>query len=294
MAAPGDHIPATSKVPSWAVPPGRNPVRWVGRAARHAAYLSLAYLPARIAFRRLCKLQVVRDAPVPWGPNVLVIANHRSLVDSWLILDNVFGHLRDLRHYHRGPIHPAAYENFLDTPFKRFLFGRVLKCVPILRGGTDSDVMGTLDALATMLRSGTMIIFPEGSRTRTGYVSPTSRWGVGRVIHRARPVVIPVFHHGSQHVLPVGKGRLTWGHDLFLRVGAPLALEDLLALPDERATWQAISDRTLQSLASMERDFLRDRGEPLPVWFDRAILSLDATSPPRAFEGPRHHQGDEL
>ena len=294
MSARKGAVPLPRKVPRWARSPGVHPVRWAKRAAHHLGYLAGAYLPARVGFRQLCNLEVVRDAPVPRGPNVLVVANHRSLVDSWLVLDNVFGGLRDLAHFHRGPIHPAAYENFLDTPFKKFLFGEVLKCVPVLRGGADADVMGTLDALAAMLRTGTMIIFPEGSRTRTGYVSPTSRWGVGRVILHARPTVIPVFHHGSQHVLPVGGKRITFGHDLFVRVGAPLAVEDLLLLPDERSTWQAISDRALQAIASMERDFLRDRGEPLPVWFDHGILSLGASSPPRPFQAPQDERGDLL
>ena len=49
-----------------------------------------------------------------------------------------------------------------------------------------------------------MIIFPEGTRTITERMIDDPKFGAGYIIYQAKPVVIPLYHNGTEKILPVG------------------------------------------------------------------------------------------
>jgi len=117
------------------------------------------------------------DAPL------LVCANHLTMIDSFLITWSLGSPLWFLGHFAAVPWNVPERTNFAVKAWQRALI-YVLKCVPIQRGGRRSDVAGVLDRIADLLLRGeTVLIFPEGGRSRSGRVEvDAAATGVGRVI----------------------------------------------------------------------------------------------------------------
>lgn len=60
----------------------------------------------------------------------------------------------------------------------------LVKCIPVVRGGSREDVSRVLDRVRHLLSRGeTALLFPEGGRSRSGRVEPESAtYGVGRIL----------------------------------------------------------------------------------------------------------------
>jgi 1-acyl-sn-glycerol-3-phosphate acyltransferase len=117
------------------------------------------------------------DAPV------LVCANHLTMFDSFAIAWSLGGMGTYLRHFSWVPWNTPEEVNFASTWWKRILV-YLLKCVPVKRGSNRADVAKTLEKVAELLRRGeSVLIFPEGGRSRTGRVdTEAATYGVGRLV----------------------------------------------------------------------------------------------------------------
>ena len=83
------------------------------------------------------------------------------------------------------PYHPAALENFFSGRIMSWM-SRKWRCIAVKRGERD---MYALSQMIKSLKGGTMIIFPEGTRSRTGRINP-GRVGVGKLIHDTQNVLL--------------------------------------------------------------------------------------------------------
>jgi 1-acyl-sn-glycerol-3-phosphate acyltransferase len=82
-------------------------------------------------------------------------------------------------------------------------------------------------AIRTMtekLSRGTMIIYPEGTRSRDGRLS-RGRRGVGKLVHDARPTVVPVAIEGTRDILPVGARFPRLFKRIKITIGRPMDLQ---------------------------------------------------------------------
>ncbi|MEI6669515.1 MAG: lysophospholipid acyltransferase family protein [Acidobacteriota bacterium] len=156
---------------------------------------------------RIPDLQRVREefraqAGTQPGP-LLVCANHLTLIDSlviqWALASNWrFTSRRDVFVW--------------NLPDRRnlaaFWWWRVLgyfgKCIPVVRNGTPDQARQTLDKVRWLLARGqSVVIFPEGGRSRVGRVDRQSvTYGVGQILQAAPGTrVLCVFLRGrGQHV----------------------------------------------------------------------------------------------
>lgn len=123
------------------------------------------------------RLRRESDAPV------LVCANHLTMFDSFAIARALGGLGTFLRHFSWLPWNTPEEVNFASTWWKRSLV-YLLKCVPVKRGSDRAEVARTLEKVAELLRRGeSVLIFPEGGRSRTGRVdTEASTYGVGRLV----------------------------------------------------------------------------------------------------------------
>ena len=114
---------------------------------------------------------------------LLVCANHLTMVDSFLIAWALGNPLWFILHFSALPWNVPERLNFATKPWQKVVV-YVLKCVPIHRGGRRSDVADVLSRVAHLLRKNeSVLIFPEGGRSRSGRVEVESAaTGVGRVI----------------------------------------------------------------------------------------------------------------
>src|SRR5215208_2455031 len=95
---------------------------------------------------------------------------------------------------------PRADSVISDERFEKRWQGWILSrlgAFPIRRGQSDETAMET--ARRAVERGGTVVIFPEGTRIRTGSLSTPKR-GVGRLALESGASVLPVAVHGTEHV----------------------------------------------------------------------------------------------
>jgi glycerol-3-phosphate dehydrogenase (NAD(P)+) len=140
---------------------------------------------------------------VPDG-GVVLAANHRSFLDPFAI-----GYCIN------RPIYFVAKQELFDNP----ILGWILNCMgafPIRRGGADEESMAT--ALRLLERGEAVVIFPEGTRIRTGSLGKPKR-GVGRLALQSGAPVVPVAITGSERAR---RGWLIRPVKVHVRCGPPL------------------------------------------------------------------------
>jgi 1-acyl-sn-glycerol-3-phosphate acyltransferase len=151
---------------------GVNPfVYWPMRVAIKAAILVYFRL------RRLGREHIPHDG-------VILAANHRSFLDPFAI-GCCLGR----------PIYFVAKEELFRNP----LVGWFLNCMgafPVRRGKSDDESVAT--SLALLDGGDAVVIFPEGTRIRTGSLAQPKR-GVGRLALQSGAPVVPIAITGSEH-----------------------------------------------------------------------------------------------
>lgn len=96
-------------------------------------------------------------------------------------------------------------------------FFRTMYVIPIRRGKRD---LAALDAATDALRNGaTLLIFPEGHRSRSGVLQP-GRGGTARLAMQAGVPIVPVAITGSEHG---AKGTLTC-KPVRVQIGKPFTI----------------------------------------------------------------------
>ena len=123
-------------------------------------------------------------------PNVLIISNHLTMIDSWFIGIALFWPWVLLRP-ELTPWHVPERKNFFKNRALALLF-RFWKCMPITRG--SGDFLTKLTQLGAELKKSSLIIFPEGTRNRNPKSGQLYAWrgGPTLIAHRNQAMVVPV------------------------------------------------------------------------------------------------------
>lgn len=122
--------------------------------------------------------EIMREHQGPW----LICPNHLTLIDSFILAYAMFPLHRYVLQYQLVPWNVPEYMNFSRNIFVAALC-YLLKCVPVKRGGERADVRLTLEKCAYLLsKKENLMIFPEGTRSRTGRVDTRDfTYNVGRL-----------------------------------------------------------------------------------------------------------------
>ena len=171
----------------------------------------------------LWHLRVSGREKLPWrGPAVLV-ANHASLIDI-LVLFSLYRPYKWV----------SKKENF-KVPFIGWNM-TLNDYVPLVRGDRGS-VEAMMERCKALLRIGSpVLIFPEGTRTKTGDLQPFKD-GAFRLAFDTQTRVIPIAVHGTGAALPK--------HGFILRQRMDARVEVLEALdPASFSSMEALRDAT--------------------------------------------------
>ncbi len=137
---------------------------------------------------------------------LIVASNHRSFLDPFI----VGGCLP-----WRRPMNYVAKVELFERRWQGWLLSR-LGAFPIRRGESDEDSVET--ARLIVERGGTVCIFPEGTRIRTGTLSNPRR-GVGRLALQTGAPVIPCAVLGTENVR---RGWRIRPRKVTVRIGRPM------------------------------------------------------------------------
>lgn len=187
--------------------------------------------------------------------NTLLMSNHQSMVDSFLIGVAAWWP-QSVIWPSLLPWNPAAEENFFQPRWLGFL-ARQWKCIPVREGRRD---LRALKIMVEVLPHGTMVLFPEGTRTRDGSVGP-ARPGAGVLILSTRPTVIPVAIEGMQDALPIGSYVPRVGKRIWVAFGEPVDYSRFLGETRDKETAQAITELVMDRVRALHDDLVRRRRE---------------------------------
>ncbi len=113
----------------------------------------------------------------------IICSNHLTMIDSFILSYAMFSLGQHIIHYKKVPWNLPEWNNYKNNIFLTILC-YLSKCIPINRGGAREKMKESLEKCMYLLRNGeTIMIFPEGKRSRTGRVDQEGfSYGVGRFI----------------------------------------------------------------------------------------------------------------
>jgi 1-acyl-sn-glycerol-3-phosphate acyltransferase len=142
------------------------------------------------------------------GP-VILAANHRSFLDS-IFLPLVV----------RRRVTFVAKADYFDDP-KTAWFFRGVGQIPIRREGGSASERALESATEVLRAGGVFAIYPEGTRTRDGYLH-RGHTGVARLAMRTGAPIVPVGLIGTDEVQPVDKKLPRLFRPVTIRFGEPI------------------------------------------------------------------------
>lgn len=208
-----------------------------------------------LVFCILNRTRVIGRQNVGEERNTLLLSNHQSMLDSFLVGLAAFYPQSWLKP-HLIPWNPAAAENFYKNPLLAWLADN-WKCIWVREGRRD---LHALHRMIQVLPRGVMTLFPEGTRSRDGAVGP-GRPGAGLLILATRPQVIPVAIDGMREVLPIGRYVPRMFKRIYVSYGPPVDYAEFLAMPRTRETAEAVIDRVMVAIRVQHAELRRRRAE---------------------------------
>jgi len=155
---------------------------------------------------------------IPRDQPVIYASNHSSMFDIWALFATLPGSVRFVakRELFRIPVLGRAMLAVGHVPIDRTARKRAFEAY---------------DEAARMIRAGTsVVVFPEGTRSRTGELLPFKNAPFGLAIAAQVPIV-PVYVHHTFEILPKGAWRLR-PRPIRLVVGPPIPTTGLR--PEDR------------------------------------------------------------
>jgi 1-acyl-sn-glycerol-3-phosphate acyltransferase len=147
----------------------------------------LYFLASRIFFYRVRDLKEIRrrcaaefnEHKGGW----IICSNHLTMIDSFILSYAIFSLGQHIVSYKKLPWNLPEWNNYKDNILLTILC-YLSKCIPINRGGSREKMKESLEKCIYLLKSGeTIMIFPEGKRSRTGRVDKEGfSYGVGRFV----------------------------------------------------------------------------------------------------------------
>lgn len=204
-------------------------------------------------FHVFSRTTVIGRQNVPKREKTLLLSNHLSMIDSFLVGLCAF-YPESIFHPSLLPWNPAAEENFYRNRFISW-FSDNWKCIPIRKGRRD---LSSLTKMEAGLQTSPLLLFPEGTRSRDGSIGP-AKGGAGLLILEAQPTVIPVCIVGMEKVLPIGSILPRPFQKIFIYFGPPLELSDYYALQIRKKTAFAAIHRVMDAIKFLKTEIERLR-----------------------------------
>jgi len=168
---------------------------------------------------------------LPKSRPFILVSNHTSHLDGILLASLLPTSWRD----HVFPI--AAFDTFFEKRPAAAFAARFLNALAMRRGGAVNHDLDEMRKRLNHERE-VFIVFPEGTRSRTGEML-AFRSGIGRLVARTTVPVVPCYLEGCFRAWPPGR-HFSKPLSIGISIGPPMNFEDC---SDDRAGWDSIAKR---------------------------------------------------
>jgi 1-acyl-sn-glycerol-3-phosphate acyltransferase len=193
----------------------------------------------RLALPVWHRLEVTGREHLPAKPPFVLVSNHTSHLDTPILASLLPAAWRD----RVFPV--AAWDTFFEKLPAAAFADWCLNALPIRRHCARTHDLDEMRA--KLIRDAAVfIIFPEGTRSRTGEMQ-SFHGGIGRLIAGTPVPVVPCYLDGCFRAWPSGSHfikpvRVT------VRIGRPLRFDEV---PDHRAGWDGIASQLGEAVAQL-------------------------------------------
>jgi 1-acyl-sn-glycerol-3-phosphate acyltransferase len=198
------------------------------------------WLFLRSTFRTWNRLSVIGKENLPAQPPFLLVANHSSHLDA-LLLTTV------LPLQWRGQVFPLAASDVFFEHYSMAAFSAMfINAIPVFRSARKSR--GMTEMRERLLSDPCiMILFPEGTRSRTGAMN-RFKSGVGMLVAGTSLPVVPCHIQGAFAAMPP-HGWFLRPRRLTIRIGPA---HSFLEADNKREGWDECARRLEQAVESLK------------------------------------------
>ena len=186
-----------------------------------------------VHLRLLERIEVTGREHLPAEPPFVIAANHASHMDA-LVLTTLLP-----RRLRRRTFPVAAGDTFFETPVRAALSANLLNALPLWRKHAGRHAIAELRDRLLGQPCG-LILFPEGTRSRTGEIG-RFKPGLGMLVAGRAVPVVPCRLSGTAAAWPAGSRFPKPGRAITAAIGPPLRFDDVA---DDRDGWDAVATST--------------------------------------------------
>ncbi|MEE8154126.1 MAG: lysophospholipid acyltransferase family protein [Phycisphaerales bacterium] len=188
------------------------------------------------------RLSVTGREHIPAAPPFVLVANHCSHLDTLVLAAS----MRRLLWDRVFPI--AAGDTFFETPIVAAFAAGLLNALPMWRRNCGSHALRELRQRLTS-QPCAYILFPEGTRSRTGQMS-RFRPGLGMIVAGTTVPVVPAFVNGTFAALDPDR-RIPRPRKITVTIGEPL---EFSKVSNTREGWNRIATQTETAVRTLSPD----------------------------------------
>ncbi len=214
-------------------------------------------------FRIRNKVKIIGQKNLPKSVNTLFLANHQTLMDSFLIGVSVISLKELIFNPIRLPWNAPDKDNFFHNKIMKNIMG-LLKTIPVIRNSkrkknTDNNIIKKqIKRFCSALRHSNLLLFFEGTRSRTKKIGKC-KFGVTEAVRIAKPkYVVPILLHNIHDIMPIKVGfnwfKIGRNKEGFIVIGKPVDFSDLYCLSKDQEVRMLISERIRKSVVDLKKD----------------------------------------
>ncbi len=207
---------------------------------------SASALIIRMLLRLYHRFEIVGHESLRTNRSLVLVANHSSHLDTLCLLAAL-----PLRKLHCA-FPAAASDYFFQSVPRLWIAAVVVNALPFAR---QAQVRQSLLICEQLLRNpgNILIIFPEGTRSRTGEIQEFKS-GIGALVAGRDVSVVPCYLEGAFRAWPKGR-RLPWPRKVRLIVGEPRNYKSRMS---DRADICAIAGELREAVIDLRRRYEGD------------------------------------
>jgi 1-acyl-sn-glycerol-3-phosphate acyltransferase len=175
----------------------------------------------KILFTFYCPLKVSGRENVPKSSSFIFCSNHNSHMDSGILMVSSGLPFKNFAMM-------AAKDYFFGSDKRKYYLNLLMNLIPIDR---DADRRSIIDYLAacrefTKIDNRSLIIYPEGTRSKTGKIQPFKK-GPAMISAELSLPIVPAHIKGTFNAWPKGK-KFMKPSKITIKIGKPISPKEFL------------------------------------------------------------------